>query len=191
MHNRLFRFLSAAIFLACVQTAVIGYQVGERTYILRTGTEIRLKTEAVDPRDVLRGDYVVLNYAISHLRRDQIVGPIPVDSKEIRFNVRLVSGADGFAVVQEASVEPLPPKHDSVVLVTEPVSFLPGMATNGTIAVRYGIERFYLPEGEGKAVEQQRNQGAVTVAARVSMSGKVQLRQLFVDGQAVYQEPDF
>jgi uncharacterized membrane-anchored protein len=191
MRNQLFRMVSAAIFLASIQTAVIGYQVGERSYILRTGTEIRLKTEAVDPRDLLRGDYVVLNYPISRLRYDRIVGPLPDARKEVRFHVRLVSDADGFAVVQEASVAPLPAKPDSVVLITEPVQFVPGAGRAATLAVRYGIERFYLPEGEGKAVEQQRNQGAVTVAARVSSSGKVQLRQLFVGGQAVYQEPDF
>lgn len=191
MHNRLFRFLSAAILLASVQTAVVGYQVGERTYILRTGTEIRLKTEAVDPRDLLRGDYVVLNYPISQIRRDQIVGSLPTTRKEVRFHVRLVSGADGYAVVKEASVEPLPAEPDTVVLVTEPVTFVPGLGSNAAITVRYGIERFYLPEGEGRAIEQQRNQGAVTVAARVSASGKVQLRQLFVAGEAVYQEPDF
>lgn len=191
MHNRLFRLLSAGILLAALQSAVIGYQVGERTYILRTGTEIKLKTEAVDPRDLLRGDYVVLNYPISRLRVGQLVGPLPTTRKDVRFYVRLISDADGFAVVKEASVEPLPPEPDTVVLITEPVVFVPGRDSNQTIAVRYGIERFYLPEGEGKALEQQRNQGAVTVAARVSASGKVQLRQLFVAGEPVYQEPDF
>lgn len=191
MHNRLFRLLSAGILLAALQSAVIGYQVGERTYILRTGTEIKLKTEAVDPRDLLRGDYVVLNYPISRLRVGQLVGPLPTTSKDVQFYVRLISDADGFAVVKEASVEPLPPEPDTVVLITEPVAFVPGLGSDQTIAVRYGIERFYLPEGEGKAIEQQRNQGTVTVAARVSASGKVQLRQLFVAGQTVYQEPDF
>lgn len=191
MHNRLFRLLSAAILLASVQTAVVGYQVGERTYILRTGTEIKLKTEAVDPRDLLRGDYVVLNYPISQIRRDQLVGSLPTTRRDVRLHVRLVSGADGYAVVKEASVEPLPAEPDTVVLVTEPVTFVPGLGGNNAITVRYGIERFYLPEGEGRAIEQQRNQGAVTVAARVSASGKVQLRQLFVAGEAVYQEPDF
>lgn len=190
MRNTLFRLLSAAIFLACIQTALIGYQVGERTYILRTGTEIRLKAEPVDPRDLLRGDYVILTYPISRLRRDQMVEP-PTDAGEVRFYVRLVSAPDGFAVIKEASTKPLPVQPGSVVLLTEPVSLSSKLAQDDGVNVRYGIERFYVPEGAGRAIEQKRNQGNVTVIVRVSEGGKAQLRQLFVDGQAVYQEPDF
>lgn len=191
LRNQMFRLISAAILLASFQTAVIGYQIGERTYILRTGVEIKLKTEAVDPRDLLRGDYVVLNYPISRLREDQIVGERPAHRQEVRFHVRVAPGADGFAVVQEGSVMPLPAKPDTVVLVTEPVVFDPALGKNSTIAVRYGIERFYVPEGEGREIESARNKGAVSVTARVSSSGKAQLKQLFIGDTPVYQQPDF
>lgn len=189
--NGVLRLLSAAIFLAALQTAVIGYQIGERTYILRTGVEIRLKTEAVDPRDLFRGDYVVLNYPISRLRQDQIVGEQPKQRENVRFHVRVAPGADGFAVVREASVEPLPAMPDTAVLLTEPVAYGPGLGENETVTVHYGIERFYVPEGEGKEIESSRNAGAVTVSIRVSSSGKSQIQQLFIGGQPVYQSPDF
>ncbi|MBB4956214.1 putative membrane-anchored protein [Agrobacterium vitis] len=190
-HNRLFRLLCAAILLAASQTAVIGYQIGERAHILRTGVELRLKTEAVDPRDLLRGDYVVLSYPISRLRNDQIVGDRLRLREDVRFHVRLAVGADGFAVVQEASIQPLPAKPDTVVMTTEPVSFDPGSGKDDIVMVRYGIERFYVPEGEGREIESRRNQGAVTVAVRVSTVGQAQIRQLFIGNEPVYREPDF
>lgn len=189
LRNRVFRLLCAAIFLAALQTVVIGYQIGERSYVLRTGVEVRLKTEAVDPRDLFRGDYVVLRYPISRLRDDQIVGPRPNRSEDVRFHVRLVLGADGFANVEEASVEPLPARQGSVVLLTEPVTYVPGQGA--MIAVRYGIERFYVPEGDGKEIESRRNEGAVSVTVRVSSGGKAQLDQLFVGDTPVYQSPVF
>ncbi|TWD58181.1 putative membrane-anchored protein [Agrobacterium vitis] len=191
LRNHLFRLVCAAILLACFQTAVIGYQIGERTYILRTGVEIRLKTEAVDPRDLLRGDYVVLNYAISRLRNDQIVGERPDHREDVRFHVRVAPGADGFAVVQEASIAKLPPKPGSVVLLTEPLVYDPSFGKDASFAVKYGIERFYVPEGEGKEIEAERNKGAVSVAVRVSSGGKAQLKQLFIGNDPVYAQPDF
>lgn len=191
LRNHVFRLISAAILLACFQTAVIGYQIGERTYILRTGAEIKLKTEAVDPRDLLRGDYVVLNYAISRLYNDQIVGERPAHRQEVRFHVRVGPGADGFAVLQEVSIAELPPKPDSVVLVTEPVVYDPSFGKDASFAVQYGIERFYVPEGEGKEIEDARNRGAVSVTVRVSSGGKAQLKQLFIGDQPVYAQPDF
>jgi uncharacterized membrane-anchored protein len=189
--NGVFRLLCAAILLAAMQTAVIGYQIGERTYILRTGVEIRLKTEAVDPRDLLRGDYVVLSYPISRLREGQIVGERPKQREDVQFHVRVALDADGFALVQEASIAPLPPKPNTVVLITEPVAYGPGLGKNDTVAVHYGIERFYVPEGEGREIESLRNKGVVTVSVRVSSSGKAQLKRLFIDGKPVYEEPDF
>ena len=41
-------------------------------YQLEHGTEIRLRAVPVDPRDVLRGDFVVLRYPISVLDRTAI-----------------------------------------------------------------------------------------------------------------------
>src|SRR5262249_24538511 len=48
-----------------VQIALIALMVADRVMILRTGTDVTLQTQPVDPRDFLRGDYVTLGYAIS------------------------------------------------------------------------------------------------------------------------------
>ncbi|MGV1802181.1 GDYXXLXY domain-containing protein [Agrobacterium vitis] len=189
--NHIFRLVSAAILLAALQTAAIGYQIGERANILRNGQEVLLRTEAVDPRDLLRGDFVVLNYPISRIPEEKIIGPRPSSRQDVRLHVRVVPKADGFATVEEASVADLPAKPGSVVLLSEPLSFPSPLAPGDSLTVHYGIERFYVPEGEGRDIEAQRNQGAVSIAIRVSNAGRAQIRQLFVAGQPVYREPDF
>ncbi|MBB4006009.1 GDYXXLXY domain-containing protein [Allorhizobium taibaishanense] len=189
--NHLFRLLSGAVLLAALQTAVIGYQIGERAHILREGREILLRTEAVDPRDLLRGDYVVLSYPISRIPEEKIIGPRPTDGHDVRLHVRVAPEPDGFAVVAEASFADLPEKPGTVVLTSEPLLYYALPEQGDIIPVHYGIERFYVQEGQGKEIEAARNQGAVTVAVRVSSGGKAQIRQLFVGGTPVYREPDF
>lgn len=56
-----------------------------KEYTLRTGTEVILKTEPVDPRDLFRGDYVVLNYEISTLDLEEI----PVEDPYFEYNDRI------------------------------------------------------------------------------------------------------
>ena len=43
---------------------VVGF-IGIKEFTLKTGREIILETVPVDPRDLFRGDYVILSYGIS------------------------------------------------------------------------------------------------------------------------------
>ena len=46
--------------------------IASKEFTLRTGKEILLKTVPVDPRDLFRGDYVILRYEISRLDSNHI-----------------------------------------------------------------------------------------------------------------------
>ena len=50
-----------------IQVALLAVMVIDRVQILRDGAEVTLQTRPVDPRDLLRGDYVVLRYDISEV----------------------------------------------------------------------------------------------------------------------------
>lgn len=182
--------LVAAIVAAALQTAVIGYMVESRAAILRNGADIRLKTVPVDPRDLLRGDYVILSYPISRIERSLITGDIP-QSGRMRLTVRLKSGDDGLWAATEASFGSLPPQDGSVVLRTLPLDFYASVAGGvpETLFVQYGIERYYVPEGEGKVLETARNQEELEVEARVSADGTPQIARLLLRGEPVYDEP--
>lgn len=183
--------LLAAVLVALIQTAVLGYMVESRASILRNGVDVRLKTAPVDPRDLLRGDYVTLGYAISTIERSIIVGETPKAAGRQTMAVRLVPGADGLWSASQASFASLPEQPGSVVVRTLPFEYYPGAdgAVPETIFVSYGIERYYVPEGEGRVLEEARNAQALEVAARVSSTGRMQIRQIVLDGTPVYEEP--
>jgi len=183
-------FAAVALAMALLQTAILGYMIEGRAGILRSGTEVLLKTAPVDPRDLLRGDYVILTYDVSTISTTSIIGQKPETGDAGRLHVRLKPGADGFWTVSEASFDPLPVEDGSVVLLSQPVTIYDWEWQNaGNLTVSYGIERFYVPEGEGRPSEDGRNEGRVSVAARVSDDGQAQIRALMLDGEPLYEEP--
>lgn len=67
--------LLAAIVCSVVLVGSLVVMIQGRAAILRDGTEIVLKTEPVDPRDLMRGDYVRLGYTdISSIDKGLIEG---------------------------------------------------------------------------------------------------------------------
>ncbi|APO74638.1 GDYXXLXY domain-containing protein [Rhizobium etli 8C-3] len=181
-------YLIAAVIAAALQTAILGYIIESRAAILRSGTEVLLKTTPVDPRDFLRGDYVVLNYEISSVPAQTVVGELPNLPGEQTLWVRLKKQPDGFWAIGESSFQPLPEAAESVLLKSRPF-YSYGVRTPDTIRVEYGIERYYVPEGQGKPLEEARQDGNVSIAARVSGDGMAQIRSLLVDGKPAYEEP--
>lgn len=191
MTGRVFstRFLiPAALIVAVLQSAILLYVVMRRAEVLRDGVEVRLETAPVDPRDFLRGDYVILNYTIGEVPAEVVTGPWPAESGRHTIYVRLEPLVDGFWTVRVASFAPLAEKPGSVVVegITDRFST---SEKRHAISVTYGIERYYVPEGEGKAIEMARNNGHISIAARVSKSGIVHIRALLEDGRPLYEEP--
>ncbi|MBB3310571.1 putative membrane-anchored protein [Rhizobium sp. BK196] len=181
-------YIVAALLVAGLQTLILGYIIQSRASILASGTEILLKTAPVDPRDFLRGDYVVLNYDISSIPVSTVTGGIPAEAGEQTLWVRLKRQPDGFWGIVESSFRELPAASDTVVLRSLPF-YSYGPNDGETIRVEYGIERYYVPEGEGKPLEEARNEGVVSIAASVSSSGAAQIRSLVVNGKPAYEEP--
>ncbi|OCP17058.1 MULTISPECIES: GDYXXLXY domain-containing protein [unclassified Ensifer] len=182
--------LIAALIAAVLQTAALGYMVESRASILRNGREVLLKTVPVDPRDLLRGDYVILSYDISRLPPALFKGGLPTEPQEATVFLRLAKQPDGFWGSSEASFKPLAPTDDSVVLQSQPFTYYPSSSENpSSINVDYGIERFYVPEGEGRVLEQARNAEALSVSVRINDAGRAQIRQIAVEGTPVYEEP--
>nr|WP_298105642.1 GDYXXLXY domain-containing protein [uncultured Shinella sp.] len=183
--------IAAAIIAASLQTAVLGYMVEGRASILRNGADIRLKTLPVDPRDLLRGDYVILSYPISTIPKSIVTGEVPKVNGRERLVVRLKPGTDGLWTATEASFGTLAPEEGSVLLRTQPFDYY--SVTDGVLPdslfVSYGLERYYVPEGEGKVLEDARNQEELEVEARVSKDGTPQIARLILRGEPVYDEP--
>lgn len=177
----------AAILLQC---AILVLMVADRVRILRKGAEVTLQTRPIDPRDLLRGDYVVLGYDISQLPAGALAGQPTVERNPVVF-VKLAPDASG--LYQAVSV------HAQPVTVTAPEVLIRGRivyscgSTSRTfcdkLRIRYGLESYFVPEGEGRTLEQARNQQKLRVVAAVLPSGRAAIKRLLLDGEPVYEEP--
>jgi uncharacterized membrane-anchored protein len=177
-----------------LQVVLIALMVGDRARILRTGTEITLKTVAVDPRDLLRGDYVVLNYEISSVQTGDLSGT-PAPKGDYFVYVKLAPAADGFHRAVSLHRERVPVAAGEVLIRgrinrgqncgEQSSQFCP------TMRLDYGLESFFVPQGEGRDLEQARNQGKLAVVAAVTPGGRAAIKRLMLDGKPVYDEPLF
>ena len=185
---RVLLFVAAAL----IQMVLIAVMVVDRVRILREGTEVTLQTRPVDPRDFLRGDYVVLAYDISWVAAGALKDT-PSWGKGVY--VRLAPKADGFFEAVSAHTEPVAVGSGEVLIQ--------GRVTSGNtcgaqsrsycdrLSINYGIERYFVPEGEGREIESARNQGKVAIVAAVTASGRAAIKRLMLDGKPVYDEPLF
>ena len=134
---------------------------GWHEHVRTNAPGILLKTKPVDPRDLLRGDYMILGYEIADVT-------LPASA----------NGAREYWVVLEKRGE-----HHAAVRasVEEPVR------EAGQIAVRarrvgrsllYGIEHYYVPEGKGTPRFK-----TLEVEAAVSPAGNLYIRRLLLDGE--------
>jgi uncharacterized membrane-anchored protein len=123
-----------------------------KTYLLRAGP--------VDPRDLLSGDYVALQYTISTLP-----DRFPISGSNMPIYVTLQPTG---TVWEIGDVHEAPPTGD--------VPYLKGRAFGSQIS--YGIERYYVPEGKGKQVP-----GDLYAEIVIQPGGTAQLKKLYSDGK--------
>lgn len=186
--------LLAGLVSAAVLVGTLALAIERRAAILRDGREVVLKTEPVDPRDLMRGDYVRLNYKdVSSIEKQLVVGAWPVQDTTTPVWLILAPGSDGVFAAKAASFSrPDQVSADEVVLKSLPARISVAQPTGGLNSIgrlSFGIERYYVPEGEGLEIEKARNDGRTTVAIRVSENGEPQIARLMIDGETLYQEP--
>lgn len=180
----------AALVAALIQCGILGFMIQSRASILQNGTEIILKTEPVDPRDLLRGDYVTLGYSISAFPATEITGdPKTYFGDSTPVYLALKRGMDGIWVKNRASVAPIADLKSDEVLITGRTLYGFTPQTSDNVRVVYGIERFYVPEGEGKVIEEGQREKRIDAVVMVSASGKAQMKALRDEGIALYEEP--
>jgi hypothetical protein len=93
--------------------------------------------------------------------------------------------------------------HADAVAVASPEVLIRGRVAHGAtcgsservfcdkLQIRYNLESYFVPEGEGRKLEQARNQRKLTVVAAILPSGRAAIKRLLVDGEPVYEEPWF
>ncbi len=178
------RLILAGFIAAGMQTGILASMIREGSGILSEGRQITLRTVPVDPRDLFRGEYVVLNYEFSALDSNLVMGDWPAISGNQTLYIRLEKQADDTWHPVEASFQPLPDDPETVVIRSLPFRYEPTSDKPSTIRAEYGLERYYVPEGQGKELENARNADRVLVDVRVMPDGTARVAALHVEPAA-------
>lgn len=176
-----------------LQTAALCAMVGIKQYTLSTGTPVVLQTQPIDPRSLFRGDYVRLNYAISELALDRFGG-----DKEFRRGdaVYVVLKQDGEYWQPVELLRDCPADVAGRVVIKGKVQYLnrawrrPGAveASTPSISVKYGIESYFVPEGEGRKLERPGPGETVSIRVVVDRFGNPAIKAVLVNGKERYVE---
>ena len=125
----------------------------DRVRLLSSGREITLPIVPVDPRDLFRGEYVRLGYAVSTVPMRQLEGPRPRENAA--FYVVLEKKPDGaWQTVKMSRAMPQETSPDRIVLKAR-ATYWPARddGRRARCGVRYGIESYFVPEGQGRKLE--------------------------------------
>lgn len=154
------------IAIIAIWLVIIAFMVGSNEYTLITGREVLLKTAPVDPRDLFRGDYVILNYDINrvkypgkHFKRGETV-------------YVLLKEKDGYAEAKYITANK-PEKNQ--LFITGKVKY----ASSSTVQLDYGIENYFVPEGEGKKIERLRGK-ELSVKVSIDKNGRAKIKELVI-----------
>jgi len=167
-----------------VQFLILLTMIAQRQHLLATGTRVVISCRPVDPRSLLSGDYVILNFDISTF-----------DFDSARTNI--TSFGEDFKRGDTVFVALQPDKNGdlhtiaAVSLKRENLDNRWPIVLRGrckshygkNMTLRYGVEQYFVPQFEGKAIE--RKMGSTTVELAVAHSGQSAIRRLFIAGQEV------
>jgi uncharacterized membrane-anchored protein len=137
------------VIVVALQLAALGSLVGAKEALLRTGQTVKLELAPVDPRSLLQGDYIRLNYKISTPPEDAIPSG--------RYRVQLVLSPDENGVHQFKRLY-----EDSTALEANEVIITGWVRENQQLV--FGIESFFIPENTGRTLEQTAKYGIVKVS---------------------------
>jgi uncharacterized membrane-anchored protein len=167
--------------LALIQLGLIAIPLVDRLQVQSSGTLVPLAVIPVDPRDLLRGDYVIINLAITRIPVD-LPGSDGLKTGD-RVFVELSSQDDSAAV-------PVAISKDRSKVGTPAIAGTVRFATAEEIRVDYGIDAFFLPEGEGLEIERM-DKDRLLLEVSVTEDGRSLPVNLLVDGKVVRSDAIF
>jgi len=177
----------ALVIVALAQTSVLAYMVLDRVRLIKTGREITLPIVPVDPRDPFKGEYVRLGYDAQRVPARLLEGPPPRANQP--FYVTLEKKGDAWTPVKLTRAFPKETEPNRIVLKGRSSARWPNWSSDPL--VRYGIESYYVPQGQGRRLEDlARNKKMATLVA-VDRGGNAAIKGLIIDGVLQYEEPLF
>jgi uncharacterized membrane-anchored protein len=148
---------------------VVGGMVALEQYSMANAQTVFLNVVPVDPRDFFRGDYVVLGYDFDRVIRRDLPG-----GSNHPF-VSLAPSADGkvWEATQASNSRP-----DKGIYLEGKIN---RWSAWGFSRPLFGIEAFYVQEGQGKQWEKAIREKKVLAKVLVAPSGKARLKELIAE----------
>jgi uncharacterized membrane-anchored protein len=139
-----------------LQFATMGVQIAKSEYVLATGDLIKLQLQPIDPRSLIQGDYVILGYEISTIELDM--------DFSAREKVQVVLSPNEEGVYEYKGVYRYNGEYNQNYVKSDEDVII-NARSNGGDRLIYGIESFFVPEGTGRAVEEEAEFAYVKVAS--------------------------
>ncbi len=165
------------------------------------GREVYLRVQPVDPRDLFRGDYVILGYPMQRLWLSAPAVEGPGGGGQV---VKTVGAGWDEPLPRDAAVYvQLEPRanpetgephefHEAVSVSRKPLAGSINLAgrvvyhSGGALSLRYPIDAYYVQAGTGRDIEQAiRTRKPVYAQVMVSGSGAARVKGLIVEGRRV------
>lgn len=191
LRSRYFWPLLAAV--ALLQIGVLGKIVTDRIAVLKTGREVVLPVRPVDPRDFLRGDYVVLGYDLSTVTMSEAELGASFEVFRTGQEVYVTWKDNGDGTWSVAHIGQVPPEaveagHVTVRARLENL-WRDKVPERRTFMLRYGIESYFVPEGTGQALEQAVRDKKIEAIVAVGGDGTAALKGLVIGGERHLDPP--
>lgn len=160
---------------AIAQIGLLGGMILIESLPLMVGERIVLAVKPVDPRDFFRGDYVILNYDVNSM--------VISDGEKLILPWNRSRTYDDQAVYVE--LEQVPGSGEwtgKQATITRPtgVKYLRGRITSDyRQPLKFGIEAYFVQEGQGRELELQRNERKLKAEIAVAPWGQAKLVRVF------------
>ncbi len=158
-----------------LQILVLVAMIAQRSRPLVNGTTVLLRVVPVDPRDLFRGDYVILGYDFSRVPSNGVEG-----MPDYQQGSHDVAGRTVYALL----VPEPDGKHWRCERFTasRPAT---GVFLRGTLRswgrAEFGIESYYVQEGTGRTYEQAIRSHNLSAEVAVGRDGQAALRSLQIE----------
>ncbi len=163
--------------IVAAQVLVLAVMIISQELLLAHGTKVLLRCRPIDPRSLFSGDYVSLSYMISEIDREIIAQSGIKDTEMLEKRYIYVAlrpesgGRYHTAAAVSESLDELKKKHS--IIIRGRVEY-----AGSTLDVRYGVESYFVPQHEGKIIEENLKDVAVEVS--VSKTGESAISRLFI-----------
>lgn len=167
-----------------VQLIIIAAIILSKMTLSAGGTEILLEIQPVDPRDLLRGDYATFQYKISRIDPAFFGGQQAKDGETVYvvlqrrgrlWNVQrvLTKKPEGGEIFIKGKV---------AVHELSPLG-IPRPGPRASVHVVYGIEEYFIPEGQGGRLVPWRRTDLAVARVTVDAHGNAILREILLNGK--------